>query len=76
MRHACFKFDKASLRGAGRPAKNACATNRSKEAAQDQRERLLFFFRKQVEQRRRMNDGDMSAQLIQRTQIREIRGVL
>ena len=76
MRHACFKFDKASLRGASRPAENACATNRSKEASQNQRERPLFFFRKQVEQRGRMDRGDVSAQLIERTQIREIGGVL
>lgn len=76
MRHACFKFDKTSFRGAGRPAENACATNRSKEAAQDQRERPLFFFRKQMEQRGRMDHGDVPAQLIQRTEIREIRGFL
>ena len=75
MRHTCFKFDKASLRGASRPAENACTTNRSKEAAQDQRERPLFFFGEQVEQRGRMDHGDVSAELIQRSQIREIRGV-
>ena len=70
-----FEFDITSLRLAGRPTKYARTTDRSKEATQGVRERQLFFFRKQVEQRGCVDRRDMSAQLIQRGQICEIRSV-
>lgn len=60
MRHAGFEFDKASLHEASRPAENARTAHRSEEAAQGQGERALFFFRKQMEQRGRVDYGDVS----------------
>ena len=70
-----FEFDIASLRLAGRPTEYTRTTDRSEEAIQGPRERQLFFFRKQVEQRGCVDHRDMSAQLIQRGQICEIRRV-
>ena len=68
-------FDVASLRETGRPTEYARTTHWSEKATQGLRERPLLLFRKQLEQRGCVDRRDVSAQLIQRGQIREIRWV-